>query len=33
MKLREKEKGKENDRATIILHTRRCEGRSYNNVY
>jgi hypothetical protein len=33
MKLREKEKGKENDRATIILHTRRCEGRGYNNVY
>jgi hypothetical protein len=24
MKLREKEKGKENDRATIILHIERC---------
>jgi hypothetical protein len=26
MELGEREKGKENDRATVILHTTRCEG-------
>jgi hypothetical protein len=29
----EREKGKENDTATVILHTTRCEGRGYKNVY
>jgi hypothetical protein len=33
MELGEREKGKESDRATIILHTIRCEGRGYENVY
>jgi hypothetical protein len=28
----EREKGKENDRATVILHITRCEGRGYENV-
>jgi hypothetical protein len=33
MELREIEKGKENDRASIISHTTRCEGRGYKDVY
>jgi hypothetical protein len=33
MELREKEKRKENDRASVISHTIRCESRGYKNVY
>jgi hypothetical protein len=33
MELREREKGKENDRASVILHTIRWEGRGYENMY
>jgi hypothetical protein len=29
----EKGKEKENDRASVILHTIRCEGRGYKDVY
>jgi hypothetical protein len=33
MELGAKEKGKENDRATVISHTTRHEGRGYKNVH
>jgi hypothetical protein len=33
MELREREKGKENNRASVISHTTRCEGRGYKDVY
>jgi hypothetical protein len=33
MELRERKKGKENDRASVILHNIRCEGRGYRDVY
>jgi hypothetical protein len=33
MELREGSKGKENDRASVISHTIRCEGRRYKDVY
>jgi hypothetical protein len=33
MELRERGKGKENDRASVISHTIRCKGRGYNDVY
>jgi hypothetical protein len=33
MELRERGKGKESDRATVILHNIRCEGRGYKDVY
>jgi hypothetical protein len=33
MELREGGTGKENDRASIILHNIRCEGRKYKVVY
>jgi hypothetical protein len=33
MELREREKRKENDRATVILHSTRCEDRGYKDVY
>jgi hypothetical protein len=33
VELGEREKGKENDRASVILHTIRCEGRGYKDVY
>jgi hypothetical protein len=33
MELEERRKGKGNDRETIILHTTRCEGRGYKDVY
>jgi hypothetical protein len=33
MQLGEREKGKKNDRASTILHTIRCEGRGYEDVY
>jgi hypothetical protein len=33
MELREREKGKENDRASVILHTIRWEGRVYEDMY
>jgi hypothetical protein len=33
MELREREKGKEKGRASIILHNIRCEGREYKEVY
>jgi hypothetical protein len=33
MELGERGKGKENDRASVILHTIRCEGRGYEDVY
>jgi hypothetical protein len=33
MELRERGKEKENDRASVISHTIRCEGREYKNVY
>jgi hypothetical protein len=33
MELSEREKEKESDRTTVILHTTRCEGRGYTNVY
>jgi hypothetical protein len=32
MELGEGEKGKENDRALVILHSIRCEGRGYKDV-
>jgi hypothetical protein len=32
MELKERGKGKENDRTSVILHTR-CEGREYKDVY
>jgi hypothetical protein len=33
MELGEREKGKENDRASVISHSIRCEGREYKGVY
>jgi hypothetical protein len=33
MELREREEGKENNRASVISHNIRCEGRGYKNVY
>jgi hypothetical protein len=33
MELWEREKGKENDRASVTSHNIRCEGRGYKNVY
>jgi hypothetical protein len=33
MELREREKGKENNRASVILHNIRCEGRGLKDVY
>jgi hypothetical protein len=33
MGLGEREKGKENDRASVISHNIRCEGRGYKDVY
>jgi hypothetical protein len=33
MELGERETGKENGRATVILHTTRCKGRGYKDVY
>jgi hypothetical protein len=33
MELGERRKGKENDRASAILHNIRCEGRGYKDVY
>jgi hypothetical protein len=32
MELREREKGKENDRASVISHNVRCDSRGYKNV-
>jgi hypothetical protein len=32
MELREREKAKENDRASVISHTIRYDGRGYKNV-
>jgi hypothetical protein len=33
MELRGKREGKENDRASVILHAIRCEGGGYKDVY
>jgi hypothetical protein len=33
MELRERGKGKENDRATVIFHNIRCECRGYKDAY
>jgi hypothetical protein len=33
MELGERGKGKENDRASVISHTIRCEDRGYKDVY
>jgi hypothetical protein len=33
MELGERGKGKKDDRASVILHTIRCEGRGYKDVY
>jgi hypothetical protein len=33
MELRERGKGKENNRASVIPHTIKCEGRGYKDVY
>jgi hypothetical protein len=33
MELRERGKGKENDRAPVISHSPRCEDRGYKDVY
>jgi hypothetical protein len=33
MELRERKKGKKNDRASVILHNIRCEGRGYKDEY
>jgi hypothetical protein len=33
VELRERGKGKENDRASAILHNIRCEGRGYKDVH
>jgi hypothetical protein len=30
MELRERRKGKESDKASVMLHNIRCEGRGYN---
>jgi hypothetical protein len=32
MELRERGKGKENDKASVIWHNIRCEGRGYKDV-
>jgi hypothetical protein len=32
VELGEREKGKENDKASVISHNRRCEGRGYKDV-
>jgi hypothetical protein len=32
VELRERDKEDENDRASVILHNIRCEGRGYNDV-
>jgi hypothetical protein len=33
MEFGEREKGKENDRTSVISHNVRCEGRGYKDVY
>jgi hypothetical protein len=33
MGLRERRTGKKNDRASVILHNIRCEGRGYKDMY
>jgi hypothetical protein len=33
MELGKREEGKVNDRSSVILHTKRCEGRGYDDVY
>jgi hypothetical protein len=33
MELGEREKTKKNNRASVILHNIRCEGRGYKDVY
>jgi hypothetical protein len=33
MELGAREKGKENDRASVILYTTRCECRGYKDMY
>jgi hypothetical protein len=33
MELRERRKGKENDRASVIFRNIRCEGRGYKDVH
>jgi hypothetical protein len=33
MELGERRKGKDNDRASVISHNIRCEGRGYKDVY
>jgi hypothetical protein len=33
MELRERGKGKENNRASVMSHNTKCEGRGYKNVY
>jgi hypothetical protein len=33
MELGERGKGKANDRASVISHNMRCEGRGYKDVY
>jgi hypothetical protein len=33
MELGKRSKGKENDRAPVILHNIRCEGKEYKDVY
>jgi hypothetical protein len=33
MELREREKGSENDRASVTSHNIRCEARGYKDVY
>jgi hypothetical protein len=33
MELKERRKGKENDRASVMSYTIRCEGRGYEDVY
>jgi hypothetical protein len=33
MEVREGGKGKENDRAPVTFHTKRCKGRGYKDVY
>jgi hypothetical protein len=32
MEVRERGKGEQNDRASVILHAIRCEGRGYEDV-
>jgi hypothetical protein len=33
MELGERGKGRENDRASVISHNKRCEGRGYEDAY